>query len=569
MYPNPQDAVPLPPRPDVEQYRRRAKELVKACHEGGDAIPLWAARWVDRLFALHPDLPDFARQDARRRSEQITGFARERLGSDCTLSQAQFVLARAHGFASWPRLVHHIEALTGGRPDHSAFERAADAIVHGDIATLEQLLAEHPALVRERSTRDHRSTLLHYTSANGVESYRQRTPPNILTIAGALLDAGAEVDAEADVYGRAATTLALTVTSSHPRAAGLQIPLADLLLERGARIDPDIVGYCLVNGCPEAAAHMAERGAPVDLCAAAALGDLARVQAAFDDRGGLREEVWRNGRELTGPQAVGLALLFAYVNDQRAVVDALFERDGDWSVTGVLNGTALHRAAWAGDLDMVQRLVTRGADTSDRNNPLVSTPFGWAVHNRQTAVAAWFRASGHVDLHDAVSHDLAAEIEARLRDDPDDVNRRRDHGNIPAGTPLRNDALRSVQAVQQGQTVRVTSVGPGFAVSGRGNVMPLFAGGSAGSSRAASPFAPPVGGAGGSAATGPFTASASMRSGLLPRLNGKGFLGSGGFSTDAARRSRSDKSARGGGVASISTRGWTNTNRGFSRCSTS
>ena len=29
MYPNPQDALPLPPRPSVEQYRKRAKDLVK------------------------------------------------------------------------------------------------------------------------------------------------------------------------------------------------------------------------------------------------------------------------------------------------------------------------------------------------------------------------------------------------------------------------------------------------------------------------------------------------------------------------------------------------------------
>jgi ankyrin repeat protein len=135
------------------------------------------------------------------------------------------------------------------------------------------------------------------------------------------------------------------------------------------------------------------------------------------------------------------------VNQQPAVVDALFERDGDWNVIGVSNGTALHRAAWAGDLDMVQRLISHGADPSDRNNPFVSTPFGWSVHNRQSAVAAWFRASGHVDLHDAVSHDLSEVIEARLRDDPDDVNRRRDHGNIPAGTPLHWAAARNLPSV--------------------------------------------------------------------------------------------------------------------------
>jgi flagella basal body P-ring formation protein FlgA len=37
--------------------------------------------------------------------------------------------------------------------------------------------------------------------------------------------------------------------------------------------------------------------------------------------------------------------------------------------------------------------------------------------------------------------------------------------SLAAGIPLRNDALRAQQAVQQGQTVRVVSSGPGFQVS--------------------------------------------------------------------------------------------------------
>jgi flagella basal body P-ring formation protein FlgA len=37
--------------------------------------------------------------------------------------------------------------------------------------------------------------------------------------------------------------------------------------------------------------------------------------------------------------------------------------------------------------------------------------------------------------------------------------------SLPAGTPLRQDALRNQQAIQHGQTVRVVSSGPGFSVS--------------------------------------------------------------------------------------------------------
>jgi hypothetical protein len=334
----------------------------------------------------------------------------------------------------------------------SPFTDARAALHAGDIARLRALIAEEPLLLHLRADATpplgyfSGATLLHHVAGNPGWTDRRGFGAATVAIAGALLDAGANPE-ETTLGPPASTTMGLVLTSRQASDANLSAPLIDVLCAHGAALDlttPGVLDTPLGNHAPRAAQAMIARGAPVDLCAAAALGDLARVQAAFDDRGGLREEVWRNGRELTGPQAVGLALLFAYVNDQRAVVDALFERDGDWSVTGVLNGTALHRAAWAGDLDMVQRLVTRGADTSDRNNAFVSTPFGWAVHNRQTAVAAWFRASGHVDLHDAVSHDLAAEIEARLRDDPDDVNRRRDHGNIPAGTPLHWAAARNL-----------------------------------------------------------------------------------------------------------------------------
>ena len=57
---------------------------------------------------------------------------------------------------------------------------------------------------------------------------------------------------------------------------------------------------------------------------------------------------------MTARDAVGLALLYAYVREQRAAVDFLLEKDGNWDMVGVNNGAALHRAAFAGDLEMVQ-----------------------------------------------------------------------------------------------------------------------------------------------------------------------------------------------------------------------
>src|SRR5690349_9994223 len=73
------------------------------------------------------------------------------------------------------------------------FEGAADAIVNGDVATLVRLLDEEPQLIHQRSTREHRCTLLHYVGANGVEGYRQKSPPNAVELAELLLERGAEV----------------------------------------------------------------------------------------------------------------------------------------------------------------------------------------------------------------------------------------------------------------------------------------------------------------------------------------------------------------------------------------
>ena len=60
------------------------------------------------------------------------------------------------------------------------------------------------------------------SAANGVEDYRQKTPPNAIEIARALLEAGAEVDALAETYGggRGQTTMNLLVSSAHPDIAG-------------------------------------------------------------------------------------------------------------------------------------------------------------------------------------------------------------------------------------------------------------------------------------------------------------------------------------------------------------
>ena len=368
MYPNMQDVLPLPARPDVEQYRKRAKELTKACLSGeGGALHEWAKRWLNDLARLaHPgDSMAFGAID--RHAEQIAEFARVRLTrAGCALSEAQFIIARAHGFLSWPKLVRHLEELTARASGTATFEEAVEAIVAGDIATLERLVRADPSLVHARSTREHRSTLLHYVAANGIENYRQKTPPNIVAVARLLLGAGADVDAEADMYGGGATTLGLVITSAHPRAMRVQDALADLLLGRGALMGEPVHG-CLMNGCPEAAEHLVRRGAPVkNMEDAAGLGRLDLVQ-----------ELWDAGRTSDAGSALRMAAWYG----RGDVADFLLSRGVGPEARDPKDGdTALHIASFNGHADVVRLLLRRGADVNAIDDVYKTPPLVWALH---------------------------------------------------------------------------------------------------------------------------------------------------------------------------------------------
>ena len=249
MFPNPHDALPLPPGVGVEAYRKLARKLV-ADAKADDKVVL--ADWLP--------------------AGRLTEFASRKLLDHATLARAQFVIARCYRFKNWPAFHQHLTLLAHSTSLTARFEAAVDAIVNGDIAALESLLAADPGLVRAWSTRRHAATLLIYTAANGVEQYRQKTPPNIVEIAAMLLNAGADVNATADLYGGACATLELAATSVHPREACVQQPLMELLLAHGASIaKPTILTACLGNGHPKAAEFLAARGAVIDLPAAATM----------------------------------------------------------------------------------------------------------------------------------------------------------------------------------------------------------------------------------------------------------------------------------------------------------
>ena len=382
------DAIPLPPRPNLDQYRKLARDLQRVAGTSEpNGFRQWASRWLETLARLRGAatpvdatdpavaiVPELDRLSWQWR--ELTG-ARDR-ASDFKLADAQFFIARAHGFASWPAFAAHLEGLTQESSPVALFESAVDAIVAGDASTLRRLLRAHPELARARSTRDHRSTLLHYVSANGVEDFRQMTPANIVAMTELLLSAGADVNAASEAYGGGSTTLGLVATSIHPEQAGVQIELLETLLRHGAEIEGEQAGNghgivlgCLANGQPQAARFFAERGAQLNLVEAAGVGLLDRVRSFFDTQVSMHD--------------LDSALQYAAGYGHADVVKFLLQRGANAGMADDGGQSPLHWATFGPHVEVARALLAGGAPVAARDKRFNATPLDWMVHAWATA----------------------------------------------------------------------------------------------------------------------------------------------------------------------------------------
>jgi ankyrin repeat protein len=100
----------LPVRPNLEQLKHQAKDLLRAIRAGDPTA-------IAELEEHHPDKPDPAR---------------------VKLADAQLVLARSYEAPSWARLVQSCELI--------------DAIWRDDVDAVRKLIAKNPHVVREHAT---------------------------------------------------------------------------------------------------------------------------------------------------------------------------------------------------------------------------------------------------------------------------------------------------------------------------------------------------------------------------------------------------------------------------------
>jgi ankyrin repeat protein len=123
------DPKPLPARPSLEQYKKQAKELLKA-YRSADV------ETIRRIKKHHPRFENLSEPGF-----EINKFA---------LADAQLVIAREHGFESWPKFAQRIEVINSElaalKNPVAAFIEAA--IWQGTLEAAEAILAAHPEIAR-------------------------------------------------------------------------------------------------------------------------------------------------------------------------------------------------------------------------------------------------------------------------------------------------------------------------------------------------------------------------------------------------------------------------------------
>ena len=140
------DTLPLPPRPDLESYRKRAKSLVAAANSGDpNDVKQWATDWLKALAKLRGvEITPFVQDSFDRAVEGLEKeVASRRARGAFALADAQHLIAQAHSYENWAEFARRSKALRSddGKSD---FERAADAVVNGDLAALDDPVREEP-----------------------------------------------------------------------------------------------------------------------------------------------------------------------------------------------------------------------------------------------------------------------------------------------------------------------------------------------------------------------------------------------------------------------------------------
>jgi ankyrin repeat protein len=318
----------LPEHPDLDQLRRQAKELLVG------------------FLAGHPDAT--AEVHVHFRNATATAFA---------LHDAQLVIARAYGFASWPSLKAHVDGLTA--------KHLIEAARTNDPATVAAILKVRPDLINMQSAYADERRALHYAVIN-------RTPDMVQL----LMRHGA--NARLGVHPHRDATTPWTLA----RERGFQEIVA--IIEHEEQTRP-------VTAAPSAAASTPD----TDVRSAVVRGDTEWLRDRHARRSIVNHVNWDNGGLLT----------LAAANDQTEVLKLLldFGFDPDEAVrwnegpdAAYSQGYPLWHCAAAGKLAMAELLLQHGADPNVHVDSSGSAVYAAYSHHQWAMVDLLKRYSGLV-----------------------------------------------------------------------------------------------------------------------------------------------------------------------------
>jgi ankyrin repeat protein len=260
------------------------------------------------------------------------------------LADAQRLIAREYGFASWAKLKAHVESVAPAAPPVDPFEEVKAAFRRDDAAAVREMLRRHPALrarVNEPVLAFDSPAIIHVRSpamldvlleAGADLNARSRwwaggfglmdcAKPDLAAYAigrGAIVDAHAA--ARLGMMDRLRELVDADPSLVHARGGDGQTPLhfasnvevAEFLLDRGADIDALDVDHestpaqWMLRDRQEVARYLVSRGCRTDLLMAAALGDVDRVRGHLDaEPGSIRMSVTETWFPKRNPRAGG------------------------------------------------------------------------------------------------------------------------------------------------------------------------------------------------------------------------------------------------------------------------
>jgi ankyrin repeat protein len=324
----------LPAKPNLEHLKKQAKQL---------------------LHDFEQSRPDAV--------ERFRTFGSSSTPATAKLADAQHVVARDYGFATWPKLKEHVDSLT-----LTPAEQLLAAVCASDAQRVERALRDHPELKAplnqplatygnlplmfaavQRSDRKTIEVLLAAGAylqtrgkswAGGMGVLDECAPE----VAQFLIERGAAVDVHSAARLGMFETLQELVDSEpalvHARGEGGQTPLhfacsieiAEFLLDRGADIDTrdlrhestpaqHMIRVIQARHYPrdrqDIARYLASRGCQTDILLAAALGDLKLVRRHVEaDPECLRVQVSERYFPKHDPRSVGTYYIPALGRDR-------------------------------------------------------------------------------------------------------------------------------------------------------------------------------------------------------------------------------------------------------------